>query len=87
MYTGPVHRAIYPTTFFIRFAILEDDEPQNTFVVGDFMIRQQVIEFCGRVLRRRCNYLYPGAGIDDIPAALDELTPDATNDSLCLAYQ
>lgn len=70
-------RATYPTIWFDRFAILE---PQNTFLTGDSVIRQQVVDFCKRILRRRYNYYYPGAGIDDITAGLDEVTADPTND-------
>ncbi len=55
-------------------------------MVGDSMIRQQVVEFCGRVPRRRRNYCYPGAGIDDVTAALEEISPQATNDSLFVIH-
>lgn len=83
----PARQAIYPTHCFNRFAILEeDDEQESTFLVGDSMIRQQVVEFCGRVPRRRRNYCYPGAGIDDIATAFEEISPLATNDSLFVIH-
>lgn len=84
----PVKKAIYPVHCYNRFAILteEDDEQESTLLVGDSMIRQQVVEFCGRVPRRRRNYCYPGAGVDDIAAALKEISPHATNDSLFVIH-
>ncbi len=55
-------------------------------LVGDSMIHRQVVEFCGRGPRRRRNYCYPGAGIDDITAVLEEISPQATNDSLFVIH-
>ncbi len=83
----PARRTIYPVHCFNKFAILEEeDEQESTFLVCDSMIRQQVVEFCGRVSRRRRNYCYPGAGIDDITAALEEISSKAINDSLFVIH-
>lgn len=84
----PACRAIYPATCLKRFAILEEGELQNIFLVGDSMTHQQVLQLCGRGRSRRCNYCYPGVGIDNIMAALDEITADVTNNSLsCIQVQ
>lgn len=80
----PVPRTIFLTHCFNRFAILEEEEEQqSTFSVGDSMTRHQVVEFCGRVPRRTRNYCYPGARLDDITAALDDVSAEASNDSSC----
>lgn len=80
----PVPRTIFLTHCFNRFAILEEEEEQqSTFSVGDSMTRHQVGEFCGRLPRRRRNYCYPGARLDDITAALDDVSAEASNDSSC----
>lgn len=55
---------------------------QNTFLAGDSIIHQQVVEFHGGAPRRRRNYCYPGEGIDDITAASSEVSAEATNDPL-----
>lgn len=71
----PARHAIYPTHFFNRYALLEqEEEQQNSFLVGYSMIRHQVVEFRGSVPRRRRWYCYPGGVVDDIAAALDKVS-------------
>ena len=48
------------------------DEPEDSFIVGETMIRHQLEEFCGRAPKRRKRYCYPGAKIDDITKALEQ---------------
>lgn len=83
----PVRRTIYPTICFDRSATLEEvDDPQSTFLVGDSMIRQQVVEFCGRVPHRRQKYCYPRARTNDITVAFEKVSSEATKDSLFLLH-
>ena len=83
----PAPRALYPTHCYNRFAILEEeDEQQDTYLVGDSMIRDQVVEFCGRVPRRRRSYCFPGAKVDDITAVLDQVSAETANDSLYVIH-
>ena len=70
-----------------KFKILEEeDEPANTFLVGDSMIRQQLTEFCGRVKRRRRLFCIPGAGIDDVTDMMDKVSEEATAESLFVIH-
>jgi hypothetical protein len=70
-----------------KFKILEEeDEPANTFLVGDSMIRQQLTEFCGRVKRRRRLFCMPGGGIDDVTDMMDKVSEEATAESLFVIH-
>ena len=46
------------------------------------MLRLQDQEFCGRAPTNRKLYCIPGAGIDDVVAAKDEVIDGASNDTL-----
>ena len=65
---------------FSPFADLVD-EPEDSIIVGDSMIRHQLEEFCGRAPKRRKRY-YPRAKIDDITKALEEINGKEKHDSL-----
>lgn len=62
------------------------EEPENTFLLSDFMIRKQVIEFCSRLPRRRRNYWYPEVGIEETAPTLDAVFAMALNDSLFVSH-
>ena len=82
-----VRPIVQPTVCSNRFKILEeDDEPANTLLIGDSMIRQQLTEFCGRVRRRRRLFCMPGAGIDDVTSMMDKVTEDASPESLFVIH-
>ena len=58
----PVRQVIQPTICSNRFQIFEEeDEPANSFLVGDSTTRQQLTEFCGRVRHRRRLFCLLGA--------------------------
>ena len=50
------------------------------------MIRHQLEEFCGRAPKRRKRYCYPGAKIDDITKALEDITAKEKHDSLYIVH-
>ena len=64
---------------------IEDDF--ETRLVGDSMVRGQLVEFCGRSKNgRRRRYCYPGAGLNDITAVCDDVTKDADSNSLYIIH-
>ena len=70
-----------------RFAILDDDdEPHPTVLVGDSIIRRQLTEFCGRRPHKRRQFCIPGAGVDDVTAAIDEVAADTTDNTLFVIH-
>ena len=59
----------------------------ETRLVGDSMVRGQLVEFCGRSKNgRRRRYCYPGAGLSDITAVCDDVTKDADPNSLYIIH-
>ena len=81
-----VRPIIQPTVCSNRFKILEEeDEPSSSFLVGDSMIRQQLIEFCGCVKKWRL-FCMPGGGIDDITGMVEEMSKEATAESLFVIH-
>ena len=62
------------------------DEQEDSIIVGDSMIRHQLEEFCGRAPKRRKRYCYPGAKIDDITKALEDITEKEKHDSLYIVH-
>ena len=74
-------RKILPVTVCQnRFQILADgevEEEDEVRLVGDSMVRGQLTEFCGRAPRSRKRFCIPGGGVDDIVAAIDEVTMSA----------
>ena len=62
------------------------DEPEDSIIVGDSMIRHQLEEFCGKAPKRRKRYYYPGAKIDDIKKALEDITEKEKHDSLYIVH-
>ena len=83
----PKRRIIEPTKCSNRYQILEeDDEPESSYLVGDSVIRQQITEFCGRVKDKRRLFCLPGAGVDDVTDALDQVSADATTESLFVIH-
>ena len=82
-----VRPIIQPTVCSNRFKILEEeDEPASSFLVGDSMIRQQLTEFCGRVKCRRRLFCMPGAGIDDVTNMMDQVSEEASAESLFVIH-
>ncbi|XP_063860688.1 uncharacterized protein LOC135101044 [Scylla paramamosain] len=84
-YTRRIH---LPTTTYNRFSILTEqiDEPEETRLVGDSIVRGQLVEFCGRVPSRRRRYCLPGASLGDITAAIEDTTKDATTNTLYVIH-
>ena len=83
----PTRRVIQPTKCSNRFQILEEeDEPESSYLVGDSIIRQQLTEFCGRVKDKRRLFCLPGAGVDDVTGVLDQVSEEATAESLFVIH-
>ena len=83
----PVRQVIQPTVCSNRYQILEeDDEPSSSFLIGDSLIRQQLTEFCGRVKEKRRLFCVPGAGVDDVTDLFDQVSEEATNESLFVLH-
>ena len=72
-------KMIVPIETQNSFSPLADlvDEPEDSIIVGDSMIRHQLEEFC---------YCYPGAKIDDITKALEDITAKEKHDSLYIVH-
>ena len=81
-------KMIVPIETQNSFSPLADlvDEPEESIIVGDSMIRHQLEEFCGRAPKRRKRYCYPGAKIDDITKALEDITEKEKLDSLYIVH-
>ena len=81
-------KMIMPIETQNSFSPLADlvDEPEDSIIVGDSMIRHQLEEFCGRAPKRRKRYWYPGAKIDDITKALEDITAKEKHDSLYIVH-
>ncbi|MPC21547.1 hypothetical protein E2C01_014535 [Portunus trituberculatus] len=80
-----MRRTHLPLTTCNRFSILSEqvEEAQETRLVEDSIVRGQLEEFCGRVLSRRRRYCLPGATLRDITDCVEDVTKEATNDTLC----
>ena len=83
----PKRQVIQPTVCSNRYKILEEeDEPASTFLIGDSIIRHQLTEFCGRVKEKRRLFCVPGAGTDDITDLFDQVSQEATDESLFVLH-
>ena len=81
-------KMIVPIKTQNSFSPLADlvDEPEDSIIVGDSMIRHQLEEFFGRAPKRRKRYCYPGAKIDDITKAFENITEKEKHDSLHIVH-
>ena len=87
----PKRKPLTPTTFVTsnRFQVLANavEDESETRLVGDSMVRQQRVEFCGRSSNgRRKLFCYPGAGLDDITAVCDDVTSDSASSTLYVLH-
>ena len=62
------------------------DEPEDSIIVGDSIIRHQLEEFCGRAPKQRKRYCFPGAKIDEITNALEEIVDKEKDDSVYIVH-
>ncbi|MCP4268391.1 MAG: hypothetical protein GY777_22915 [Candidatus Brocadiaceae bacterium] len=71
-----------------RFQILAEplDDPQETRLIGDSIVRDQLQEFCGRAPTKRKRFCIPGAGVDHVIAAKDEVTTGLNDNSLLVIH-
>ena len=82
-----MRQVIQPTVCSNRYQILEEeDEPSSTFLVGDSMIRQHLTEFCGRMKEKRRLFCLLRAGVDDVTDLFDQVSQEATNESLFVLH-
>ena len=84
----PARKLQTPTTFN-RFQVLGEtlEDEFETRLVGDSMVRGQLVEFCGSSSNsRRKRFCYPGARLDDVTAACDDVTNDADHNTLLIVH-
>lgn len=62
------------------------EEPEDSIIIGDSLIRNQLEEFCGRAPKCRKRYCFPGAKIDDITTALEEISSSEKEDSIYIVH-
>ncbi|MCP5006083.1 MAG: SGNH/GDSL hydrolase family protein, partial [Planctomycetes bacterium] len=76
------------TTIYNKFQILAEpvDEAHETLLIGDSIIRGQLDEFCGRAPIKRKRFCIPGAGLDDVLAAKEDITKDVNDNSLLVFH-
>ena len=58
----------------------------NTRLIGDSIVRGQLVEFCGRAPEKRKRFCIPGASCEDVTAVCDDVTKDADNDTLYIIH-
>ena len=86
--TRPKRKLQTPTTFN-RFQVLGEtmEDEFETRLVGDSMVRGQLVEFCGRSSNsRRKRFCYPGARLDDVTAVCEEVTNEADQNTLFIVH-
>ena len=87
----PKPRKIVPiTTIQNRFKILSDidreEKNEEVRLVGDSMILGQLKEFCARAPKSRKRFCIRGGGVDDINAAIEEVTKQAPDNTTYIIY-
>ena len=84
----PTTREFLPIKMYNKFQILAEveEDAHETRLTGDSLIASQLTEFCGRAPNSRKRYCMPGASIDEITAACDEVTNGATKDTLIVLH-
>ncbi|XP_063857228.1 uncharacterized protein LOC135098765 [Scylla paramamosain] len=77
-----------PISTHNRYQILaeEEEDAQETRLVGDSIVRGQLSEFCGRARRTRKRLCMPGGRLDDITAACDEAACGSNNNTLFIIH-
>lgn len=84
----PTFRLQLLVTTLKLYQILNEtlDENEETKLIGDSIIREQLVEFCGRSSSYRKRHCIPGAGLDDITTAYDEITKCADDNTLLFIH-
>ena len=84
----PATKSFLPIQTFNRFAVLaeEEEEPFETSLIGDSIVRGQLEEFCGRARATRKRLCMPGGRLDDITAVCDEATTGSANNTLFIIH-
>ena len=77
-----------PVTFFNRFEVLCDyvNVNEDSRLIGDSIIREQLDEFCSRAPRRRRRHCIPGGTLDDVTAVCDDISQDVSENTLFLLH-
>lgn len=60
---------------------LQEDDSREIRLVGDSIVRGQLMEFCGRSPSSRKRYCTPGARVGDIADSIDDFTAGASGDT------
>ena len=62
------------------------DEPKDSIIMGDSMIHHLLEEFCGRAPKWRKRYCFPGAKINNITKAFEDITGKEKHDPLSTVH-
>ena len=81
-------KTFLPISTYNRFKVLSEDEedPLDTILVGDSLVRSQLTEFCGRARSSRKRLCMPGGRLDDITAACDQAASGAESNALFVIH-
>ncbi len=83
-----MRQVIQPTVCTNKYQILvEEDEPSSSFLIGDSIIRQQMWQTFAVKLEKKthCSVL-SGAGVDDVTDLFDQVSEEATNESIFVLH-
>ena len=83
-------RRVLPVKTYNKFQALagleEPEETSEARVVGDSIVRGQLVEFCGRAPSKRKRFCIPGASVDDVTEAVDEVTDGLPDNGLVIIH-
>ena len=76
-----------PVTTYNKFQVIaEPEETGEARIVGDSIVRGQLVEFCGRAPSKRKRFCIPGASVDDVTEAVDTVAEGIANNGLILIH-
>ena len=80
-------RRILPVTVYNRFqAIAEPEDGNEARIVGDSIVRGQLVEFCGRAPTKRKRFCIPGASVDDVAEAVDTVVEGVPTNGIVVIH-
>jgi hypothetical protein len=82
-------KAIWPIKCYNSFSALpglEENDEKDIRIVGDSVTRKLLNEFCGRNKKYRSRYCFPGAGVCDVAASIDEFSKETTKNTTFVVH-
>ena len=79
----PQTKSFLPISTYNSFAVLAEDEEedQETRIVGDSIVKSQLEEFCSTARKTRKRLCMPGVRLEYIAAVCEEATSDSNNNN------